>query len=287
MGTPAFAAEGVGLVTELPPASEENDLGGTVEGADTVRPDDAAVAALAEFFDRDRERVFFSRQVEVIHENQWFHWITNRALRTLIADGHLVSEERVLSTGGSIHLMWHRSYRYPRREAARVESLVAEYANPNIGAGLGLQGEMLTLEGFARHQFVLHGREVRAFGDREWTESAHDLDFVFERDGQVYGVEVKNKLGYMDQKELRVKVRLCEHLGIRPVFVARMLPKSWIYEVKNAGGFVLVLRWQLYPWTHRDLARAVHEQLGLPVDSPRALQDGTMQRFLRWHEKNV
>lgn len=35
---------------------------------------------------------------------------------------------------------------------------------------------------------------------------------------------------------------------------------------------MLVLKWQLYPWTHRELARRVQTELGLPVDSPRALQ---------------
>lgn len=274
-------------VTDLPESDPSNDLIGAVEEAAGARSDESVVAALAELFDRERQRVRFSRQVEVAHEDRWFHWMTNRALRTLIEDGAIRSEEQTLSTGGSIHLMWHRSYRYPKREAARVAGLVEEYAHPNIGASLGLQGEMLTLEGFARNQFVLHGREVRAFGGVEWTETAHDLDFIFERDGQVYGVEVKNTLGYMDQRELRVKVRMCEHLGIRPVFVVRMMPKTWIYEVQNAGGFVLVLKWQLYPWTHRELAARVHGELGLPVDSPRALQEGTTQRFLRWHLQNL
>jgi len=274
-------------MTDSFPPIPSNDLLGTAEEETPERSDESVVAALSELFDQERQRVRFSRQLEVIHENRWFHWITNRALRTLIDDGLLVTEVRALGTGGAIHLMWHRSYRYPKREAARVVALVEEYANPNIGASLGLQGEMLTLEGFARNQFVLHGREVRAFGDVEWTETAHDLDFIFERDGQAYGVEVKNTLGYMDQRELRVKVRMCDHLGIRPVFVVRMMPKTWIYEVKNAGGFVLVLKWQLYPWTHRELARRVNSELDLPVDSPRVLQAGTTQRFMNWHAQNL
>lgn len=111
--------------------------------------------------------------------------------------------------------------------------------------------------------------------------------FIFERDGLAYGVEVKNTLGYMDHGELLVKIALCRHLGIRPVFAARMLPKSWVKAVVDAGGFALIMKYQLYPWAHRDLARRVRADLGLPVDSPRALQDGTMQRFVTWHERNL
>ncbi len=81
---------------------------------------------------------------------------------------------------------------------------------------------------------------------------------------------------------------LCEHLGLRPVMVCRMLPWAWVHtDVNSVGGFGLLLKYQLYHWTHADLARRVREQLGLPVDSPERLYDGTMQRFLRWHIQNV
>ena len=113
--------------------------------------------------------------------------------------------------------------------------------------------------------------------------SAHDLDFIFEKEGEAYGVEVKNTLGYMDYRELDAKIALSLDIGVRPVFAARMLPKSWVHEVQAAGGFSLILKCQLYPPTHRDLARRVRDELDLPVDTPRALADGTMGRFERWH----
>lgn len=91
----------------------------------------------------------------------------------------------------------------------------------------------------------------------------------------------------MDYKELRAKVLLCKFLGIRPLVVARMLPKAWIKEVVDAGGFALIMKWQLYPYTHRDLARRVKTELGLPVDAPKALEDGTIARFEKWHRQNV
>lgn len=95
---------------------------------------------------------------------------------------------------------------------------------------------------------------------------------------------MKNTLRYIEYEEFRTKIELCRTLGITPVFAVRMLPKSWIHELNNAGGFALILKYQLYPWAHRDLARRVRAELGLPVDAPRALEEGTMMRFLRWHE---
>src|SRR2546426_5035680 len=111
--------------------------------------------SLREFFERNRQRVYFSRQLEVQNEDRYFHWITNRAIRDLEAEGVILSERRNLSAGGTIKLLWHRRFRYYKREATKVVDLVNDYSAPNIGAALGLQGEALILEGFASIEFVM------------------------------------------------------------------------------------------------------------------------------------
>lgn len=116
----------------------------------------------------------------------------------------------------------------------------------------------------------------------KWDRSGHDLDFVFERDGQGYGVEVKNTLGYLDAEEFVTKIRMARHLGIKPVFAVRALPRTWVQALAKAGGYAMVMGFQFYPWTHGDLAREIRERLGLPVDTPRKIETGTMQRFENW-----
>lgn len=239
------------------------------------------------FFGSHREHVFYSRQIEVQYEDNYFHWITNRALRELRGEGLISGETRSLSTGGSINLLWHRGYRFYRRSAARLVDLVEEYADPNIGGAVGLHGEFMVLEGFARCEFVMRGRNTREFAGNAWNKTEHNLDFIFEKDQKSYGIEVKNTLGYMDYEEFQLKIRLCRFLGIRPIFVVRMLPRSWMNELITAGGYGMILKYQLYPWTHKELARRVAAELGLPVDAPRTLSDGTMRRFLEWHRKQL
>jgi len=242
---------------------------------------------LKEFFENNKERVFFSRQLEIHSEGTYFHWITNRAVRDLEGEGIINSEWRKLDIGTPIKLIWHKSYRFYRRSAKQIIDLVNEYSNPTISASLGLHGEMMVLEGFARSHFLMRGRNIKEFAGTIWNESEHNLDFIFERDGIAYGIEVKNTLGYMPYEEFKIKIRLCKKLGIRPVFVVRMIPKTWISDLNKAGGFALIIKYQLYPWTHQQLAKKVAKELGLPVDSPRAIQEGTMQRFLRWHKKHM
>ena len=69
-------------------------------------------------------------------------------------------------------------------------------------------------------------RNTREYQGRVWETSEHNLDFIFERDGIAYGIEVKNTLGYMDREEFLLKIKLCEWLGIKPVFVCRIFRLS-------------------------------------------------------------
>jgi len=226
--------------------------------------------------------VFYSRQLEVLFENEHFHWVTNRAINHLVREGRILSEQRALRNGPSIKLLWHRKFRFYKRTANEVFDLVNRYSTSASEGALGLQGETMVLKAFARQQFVLKGEAVNSFLNIKWTETAHDLDFIFERDGQAYGVEVKNTLGYLDFDEFRTKILICHHLGIRPVFAVRALPRTWANALINSGGYAMIMRYQFYPWTQRDLAREINEKLGLPVDAPRRIADGTMTRFEAW-----
>jgi hypothetical protein len=98
---------------------------------------------------------------------------------------------------------------------------------------------------------------------------------------------VKNTLSYMDYAEMQTKIRLCLHLGLKPVFVVRMAPGHWFQEVRRSGGFILAMQYQLYPPLLKGLAGRIREELELQVDTPRAIQEGTMRRFLNWHVQQI
>jgi len=264
------------------------------EGPDLVVATDPNVLLarkdLHKFFRQHRRRVFYMKQVEVLFEKPYFHWVTNRALHSLIEDGELHTESLSLSTGVTIKLLWYKSFRHYKRAAARLLQLVNAYSQPEFGHLLGYTGEMLAQEAFARAQFKWLAREVKEWNGRRWEETNHDLDFLFEKDGELYGVEIKNGLGYMDHSEWRIKTRLARHLGATPIFVVRAAPKTWINDLQKEGGFTLVLRWQLYPRSHAELAKTVKSELDLPVDTPPRLHDVTVERLVKWqlsHPKNV
>jgi hypothetical protein len=244
--------------------------------------DERARARLLAHFEDHPESVFYSRQLEVLFENEYFHWVTNRAVGRLIGEGRVFSETRQLSIGSSVKLLWHRKFRFYKRAAREVFDLVDRYSKAASEGALGLQGETMVLKAFARQQFVLKGEATNSYQGKNWKESGHDLDYIFERDGQAYGIEVKNTLGYLDFGEFLTKIRICHHLGVRPVFAVRALPRTWANALIISGGYAMIMRYQFYPWTHRDIAKEIKEKLGLPIDAPRRIADGTMQRFENW-----
>ena len=228
------------------------------------------------------DRVFYERQVEVLLESKYFHWVTSRAVREL--ENRRVIETRRCSGpyGSEVKTLRRTKYRYYKREETRLLDLIGRFSDPAVTSAIGARLEDLTLDGFARQQFVLIARNTRQYRDREWDASNHDLDFIFERDGLALGIECKNTLSYIDPQELDTKLSLCDHLGITPVFVVRAMPKSWIEEVRQRAGFTLVLSWWLFPPLLTSLANDIRSVLDYRVGTPIALEDGTMRRFTNW-----
>lgn len=249
--------------------------------------DNKAYDVIKLFFEEHKDKVFFGRQIEVIHEQQFYHWVSNRSLRKLAEDGIIKREQRVLKTGGIVMIYWHNSLRYYKRPAQNTVGIVESYSKDIIGSSIGAHGEFLVIEGFAKLQFLLKGRNTSGYNGTKWTATAHNLDLIIEKDGIAYGVEVKNTLGYIDKEEYEIKMKMCKHLGIRPVFAARMLPVIWNYEIYKAGGFALIMKYLMYPEYLQDLAATMKNELFLPVDTPKSLYDGTLNRFNNWHLKNV
>lgn len=244
----------------------------------------ARARLLAHFVDHPTE-IFYSRQLEVLFEDEYFHWVTNRALRGLIAENAVTMEVRKLDIGSEMKLVWNTRFRFNRRAVSEVHALVNAYTSAATDGTLGMQGEHLVLAAFARNKFVLVSEEAREYNGVTWSESGHDLDFIFERGGVGYGVEVKNTLGYMDVDEFVTKIRLARAIGVKPVFVVRALPRTWHQALVRAGGFGLIMKYQFYPWTHADLAASIRESLGLPVDTPKRIEKGTMERLEQWIRK--
>jgi hypothetical protein len=259
------------------------------EGASYPRDqkvDDAKEVLLSRFFPKINKDVYYGRQLEIWLEKDFYHWITKKALNELVQErkiGYQAEKAGYLRA----HFYYPRLHRYPRRQINEMVGLIGEFSDPTFTRALGHCGEQLADAAFARVGFRILQSKVREVDGKAWGETGHDLDRLIERDGVRYGVEIKNTLGYIEQTEFQVKLRMCGYLGVRPMFIARMMPKSYIYEVYLAGGFCLILLDQHYPLMSDALATRVRDRLKLPVTSIREYPDTALQRFEKWHEGSL
>lgn len=245
---------------------------------------DEARAELVKLFGSSPTRVFFGRQVEVLFEKDFFHWITSRALSELIAEGKIKAEKVALRAGVSVKFCTAKDNRYWKREARKVGELILHYSDPQFTKALGQQGEMMFDAGLPTVGFMPKGKDVRAYGGKTWEKTGHDLDRVFEYETVGYGTEIKNTLDYIPVDELDAKIEMCQFLGLKPLFIMRYAPKSYMNRIIEAGGIGLLFEHQLYPYGYEALARRVRDELGLKVDCPTRLAAGVMERLVKAHQ---
>lgn len=245
-----------------------------------------AKPALQRLFDENRERVFYLKQLQVLFEKAFFHWVTAKALYALVDD--VIGTEVVHSHDGTpVRVLFRKGHRFRQRQIGRLLKIIGEMSKPEVAEACGEHADVLFFNALMQRKFIAAGEDVREYGGKTWEKTGHDLDFIIERDGVAYGCEVKNRWDYIEREELETKIEMCKFLGVRPLFIMRAAAKSYINEIINAGGFALIFRWHLYPFGMRELAKVIREELEMPADCPRRIEAGTIDRFVHWHEKQL
>jgi hypothetical protein len=248
---------------------------------------DPAKTDLRSWFEGKQNAVFYGRQIEVILEKRYFHWITHKALKELTKEGAIETELRITPSGSKLRLYWSKRNRYPKRAAAAIVKQVEEHSKPEMTRAIGHHAESLFAVAAAREGFRVLGPAIRTFQGKTWDKTEHDLDWIFERDGVGWGVEIKNTWAYIDREEMKVKIELCELLGVKPLFIMRWAPKSYVEFIRREGGFGLLYETQFFPLGHGAAMEKLKELL-LPVSSPTAVPGGIFRRFVKWgHEAHL
>jgi hypothetical protein len=247
---------------------------------------DEAKESLKSFFRQNPQAVFYIKQLEVTFEKQFFHWITAKAIRELIEEGRLKMEEVPLAKGTRVKFVFNPRYRYYKRAIKKAIHVIREYSHHEIAMACGEQADVLFFNALIAKGFSPHGQDINEFKGKKWLKTNHDLDFIIEKDRIVYGCEVKNTFDYIDKDELFIKLEICEYLGLRPLFIMRYSPKSYNFEIIKRGGYAMIFEKQIYPFGQAALVKKITGVLGMPVDCPRAIPEGIINRFMNWHNKH-
>jgi hypothetical protein len=242
---------------------------------------------IQELYKTNPQAVFYIRQLQVKFEKKYYHWITRNAIVGLEKIGLLKQTNiSVISSGNKLelHFFTHPTNRYPKRAANELAKIVAEYSQDHIMRSCGNRAEVLFAEGLATKGFTIYMRKANSYGRKKWTKSGHNLDYIIERNGIAYGCEIKNKLDYIEKNELDIKLKMCKHLGIRPLFIMRASPTCYNNMIINAGGFALIFEAQIYDLSQKYLVEKIRMKLGYKADCPRSIPEGIINRFYRWHD---
>ena len=260
------------------------------EGLEDERPRDPAldraIERLRSFFTDAPTRLLYSTQIETTLEREFFHWIVGRGLLELGNAGEL-TRRTVPLQGQFINFYANRKHRYFERELKTMLGLLARIYDPEFTHAIGRHGELMFDAALGRYGFRAEATNTRTWRGKTWITTSHNLDRIVTRDGVHYGVEIKNTQNYISREELRTKLNLCKFLGLRPLFIMRFAPKSYMFEIFKSGGFGLLFEDQMYPWGHAALLKEVREKFGLKVSAPKDVKDGDMQRLLTWHIKKA
>ena len=108
--------------------------------------DEAKTVLLGELFVSEPERVFYERQIEVLYERRFYHWITGRALGELVAEGKVGSALVPLVGATKLRFYWSRKLRYWKRQADEITALVARYSKQEFTRALGPRFPQVTPE---------------------------------------------------------------------------------------------------------------------------------------------
>jgi hypothetical protein len=255
---------------------------------------DEAKAAIERFFKgtEQRETVFYIMQLEVIFENDFYHWITYKAIDELVYERRLRDELQPLHKEhqqAKVRFIFHPSCRSTKRQIKRKLDLIRRFSAEDVSRGCGRYAEILFSRGLMISGFKFIAENTRQYQNRKWDATTHDLDYIFERDERAYGCEIKNRFEYMRSDEIALKIQICRHLGLIPLFIVRAAAKSYVNTVwTTSKGFTLIFQTHIYTEGHRDLVERIKQEFkGLPVDCPKDLPGSIVNRFLKWHRKQL
>ena len=229
---------------------------------------------------------YHRKQIEVLFESKYQHWVTDRAVTSLIQEGFLAIQPFQLPII-RLNFIYRHDRRYIAREIKKRAEIVRQYSAPNISTATGDQAEIWCLFLFRSNSFDIVGRNTKQYKGIEWTRTIHDLDFIVEKDGIAYGVEVKNWFAYVDDDLYDIKLEICAHFGITPLFFFRIASYDQIDKIRDQDGIMLVFKSKIFPPGNEQLVRNIWNSMRLPVSIWQDVPISITRRLLSFHESKT
>jgi len=255
---------------------------------------------------------YYQNQLEIFYENDFFPWIVDDALEELVKEGFLeLFNEKEIEEIKKLRNITKINF-YVNKEATKTEEqkkllkpkiatklkLINKLSDPENSRTIGKHLEILVQNELRAQQFKIVGANTNKYLKKKWTKTDHNLDIIarHREEDFVIGVEVKNTLSIMEPKEIDIKIDICKHLGIIPIFAVRWII-PYLDCIRRQGGFAWNFKTQIYPlgtenFTHEifkkfsalDKKDGKNHKLEFPITTRGDLPIGTRKTFEKWFE---
>lgn len=146
----------------------------------------------------------------------------------------------------------------------------------------GFYAQSLWLDAFVRAGFNILDENTNEFEGKTASISG-DVDFIAEKDGLKFGVEIKNGFSYSTTVEIKDKFRVAAELGVIPFFVVRRLPYGARKWITDNGGLILPYNDSIYPFDCESKTRDCMNHLGFPIIMLKDIDDRFRNKLLEIH----
>lgn len=216
-----------------------------------------------------KDSVFYKKQIQVIFEDKYPHDITGKAVNELIKDRFLRQEPRTFGKSKNVPVIFvcRRNLRYISNQIKKRINIMESFSDDQMNEGVGKYAEILFYHMFQKNHFKIIERHANTFKGKTWSRSTRDLDFIIEKDGISYGVEIKNTFGYMPEDEFEEKLDMCQFLGLSPLFPIRCPSPQQYQLMKGVGGLALKFKTRIFPPGNRRLVTDIWNHFRLPVNT--------------------
>ena len=233
----------------------------------------------------EREQVAYRNEFRYRLEREFFHTVTDYALRRL-DEGKAYSEGLKLArTGlpgrrsiaqGTPNVFYKATATdYPPLLPIMKKKLeLSEFVSEMAGCA-GFHAQYLWRDAFADLGYRILKEDVSEFEGKK--VEGGDIDFVAEKDGVRFGVEVKNGLEYPN--DLGNKVRVAIELGTIPVMVVRRVAWDVYANLKKYGVLTKIYETCIMPSSYESVVAECVEVLGMPLIALDAISGKTRRHL--------
>jgi len=234
-----------------------------------------------------KDSVFYKKQIQVIFEDEYPHDVTGKAVNELIEGKFLKAEPRAFGKNMHVIFVYRHNVRYTAMAIKMKTKILERFSDDEVNDGVGKYAEILLGHMFKNNQFKIIGRNINTFRGKVWSKSDKDLDFIIEKDGISYGVEIKNRFDYMEQDEFKEKLEMCQFLGLLPVFPIRCPSEQQYAQMKDCGGLALKFKTRIFPPGFQGLVTDIWNNFRLPVNIWEEIRPPVEAVFLNYHHHNL